>query len=42
MDEVSEMCSESRVWDAEVGLVAGGLVADVSFGDVVAEEANEI
>lgn len=31
------MGAEVGVGDAEVGLVAGGFVADVAFGDVVAE-----
>lgn len=41
MDEVAEVCSESGVWDAEVGLVAGGFVSDVAFAGVVAEESYE-
>ncbi len=41
MDEVAEMCSESRVWDAEVGLVAGGFVTDVAFADVISKESYE-
>jgi hypothetical protein len=36
VDEVSEMGAEGGVWEAEVGLVAGGFVADVAFADVVA------
>lgn len=42
VDEVSEVGAEGGVGDAEVGLVAGGFVADVAFGEVVAEEAYEI
>lgn len=36
------MCSKGGVGETEVGLVAGGFFADVSFGDVVAEEADKI
>ena len=42
LDEVSEVGAEGGVGEAEVGLVAGGLVADVAFGDVVAKEADEV
>lgn len=36
------MCSNMGVGEAEVGLVAGGFVANVAFGGVVAEEAEEV
>ena len=28
--------------DAEVGLVAGGFVADVAFGDIVTKQSDEV
>ncbi len=36
------MGADCGVGDAEAGLVAGGFVAYVSFGDVVAEESDEM
>ena len=42
LDEVAEVGAEGGVGDAEVGLVAGGLVADVAFGDIVTKQSDEV
>ena len=39
---MSEVGAEDRVGEAEVGLVAGGFVADVAFSDVVTEKSDEV